>query len=72
LNNQSNDSTSSDQIARESLDTISAFTGTRPRNFQGGSSGNLNAGPNLDEIARQIMPLIRRMLAVERERRPSR
>jgi hypothetical protein len=28
--------------------------------------------PNLDDLARQIYPLIKRMLAVERERRPVR
>lgn len=69
----SQDSTSVDQLVQESLDTVSAFTGNRPRNFGGGGgSGQRDSSRNLDEIARQILPLIRRMLAIERERRPSR
>lgn len=68
------DQTTTDSIIKESLDTLSAFSTNRPRSFSEDSSsgGHSEPGANLDEIARQILPLIRRMLAVERERRPSR
>jgi hypothetical protein len=35
-------------------------------------SGEARGGPDLSELARQIYPLVKRMLAIERERRPDR
>jgi hypothetical protein len=36
------------------------------------NSGAEPAPPNLDELAEQILPIIKRMMAVERERRTTR
>ena len=35
----------------------------------GGGSAQETPGPNLDQLARQIYPIIKHMLAIERERR---
>jgi hypothetical protein len=54
----------------EGIGVVQRVTTTPPET--GVTSGEEKPTLNLDDLARQILPRIKRMLAVERERRPGR